>query len=194
MRFLTFIVLALFSASAHAQDDKPYLDASICQQLTVDYEAPDDINKNADYQPGVDLQGRPVVEADTRPSDVTIPKTVEFNISVLQARYLGLKSSSILKGEAIIGRVAVDTKTGRVSYNGQPIGRGADLDVLRDLCRKDDVTDPSKVDIKNPKGVVDLKNPKAVEDLKNPSGQDIKNPAGVTDLKNPENIDVKTGK
>lgn len=193
MRLLFVVALSLLPVSAFAED-KPYLDPTVCQQLTVDYEAPADINQNADYQPGVDAQGKPVIEADINPSGIIVPEQVDFDISVLQARYLGLKSPAVLKNEAILGRVSVDTKSGRVSYNGQPIGRGVNLDALRDLCRKEEITDPAKADIKNPKGIVDVKNPTGVEDLKNPSGQDIKNPNGVTDLKNPDNIDVKTGK
>lgn len=129
---LGFIAIAGLLACAAAADEPkatPELDPKVCQQM-VAYQ-PDPVN-GADYKPGVDVHGKPVVEADLTPNAVTAPDKVSFNVTIDIARYLGISAPTGLEGEAVMGRIDVD-KAGHVSFNGKPLEGEAEA-TLRALC------------------------------------------------------------
>lgn len=129
---IAFVAIAGLLAYGAAADEKkapPELDPKVCQQM-VAYQ-PDPVN-GADYKPGVDVHGKPVVEADINPSPIVVPDTISFNLTVDLAKYIGISTPSGLEGEAVMGKVEVD-KTGHVTFNGQPLEGSADA-ALRNLC------------------------------------------------------------
>lgn len=131
--FLAFTLLVPAVAMAVDEKQAPVLDAATCNQLMVEYQPPADINQNADYVPGVDVHGKPVVEADINPSAVTVPETVTFPLTVDVARYAGIPRPKGTEMDATMGMVSINTKTNQVSYNGQVL-ESSTVSALRDLC------------------------------------------------------------
>ena len=93
------------------------------------------------YQPGVDVHGKPVAPADLPGSagagTYNLPKTVEFNLQVnpLSTVQPGAATGQFANTALPVGHVSVDTQTGAVSLNGQPIGDNQQR-ALADLCTK----------------------------------------------------------
>lgn len=88
------------------------------------------------YQPGqdVDSSGEPVASPYLygQPK-IELPETVEIPIEVdLDALY-GLPADDSFKGDVQVGRVEVDLKSGRATFNGQPL-TSADEARLRAKC------------------------------------------------------------
>jgi hypothetical protein len=127
--FIAIAALIAYGASAAEKKATPELDPKVCQQM-VSYQP--EAGKGADYKPGVDVHGKPVVEADVTPNVIKLPDTISFNVTVDLARYLGLAAPTGLEGEAVMGKIEVD-KTGHATFNGQPLEGNAEA-ALRELC------------------------------------------------------------
>lgn len=87
------------------------------------------------YQPGVDVRGDPVAGADLyeRPR-IELPERLKIPIEVdLPDRY-GLPADDSFKGDVEVGTVEVDLKTGRATFNGQPLTSAAEAE-LRARCQ-----------------------------------------------------------
>ncbi|WP_207168787.1 hypothetical protein [Rhodovibrio sodomensis] len=87
------------------------------------------------YQPGVDVDGDPVADADLydRPR-IELPERFQIPIEVdLPARY-GLPPDDSFKGDVQIGTVEVDVDSGRATFNGQPLTSRAEA-ALRIRCQ-----------------------------------------------------------
>lgn len=124
--FSLCLALAVVSASAHAED---ILNArEDCKYLAI-YQ-PDPVN-DAEYKPGVDAEGNPVVEADIAPSAITLPDKYTFDIKVDAATNAGLPVPAGVISEMSVGSVTIEK--GRVSFNGKPIEGDAEA-TLRALC------------------------------------------------------------
>ncbi len=108
----------------------PDLDVKDCQYLTV-YQP--NVDGSADYKPGVDAHGKPVVEADVAGPQITLPDKYSFNVTVDVAEYMGVAVPSGLEEKAVIGEVTVD-KDGHVTFNGKPLESDAEAS-LRALCK-----------------------------------------------------------
>ena len=128
---IAFIAIAGLLAYGAAADEKkpPELDPKVCQQM-VTYQ-PDPMN-GADYKPGVDVHGKPVVEADINPSPVEIPDTISFDVTVDLALYAGIAVPTGTEQKASVGTVTVD-KEGHMTFNGKPMEGSAEA-ALRELC------------------------------------------------------------
>ncbi len=88
------------------------------------------------YQPGVDVRGNPVADADLydRPR-IDLPERLQIPIEVdLGARY-DLPADDSFKGDVQVGTVEVDLETGRATFNGQPLESAAEA-ALRARCQK----------------------------------------------------------
>lgn len=112
--FLIFLFLMTLSpASAWAQGD------DVCRYLES-YRAAAGGESSADYKPGVDVRGRPVVPADLNDRSgiasgvIRIPLTVD-----LAARY-GLSVPQGTELEPVIGEITI-TKDGRVMWGAQDL-------------------------------------------------------------------------
>lgn len=132
-------VLAGASAVAYGQT-KPLppeqgglvvLKRSDCTRLQVHQPAPD-----VNYQPGVDVRGRPVVPADlASPAPIVMPEEITIAISVeLQSRFGIPATSSLYKPEAGIGSVVVKPD-GSATFNGQPLS-SQEQGALAYLCQR----------------------------------------------------------
>lgn len=117
------------------------LDDGFCRRA-VEYQKPADV----DYEPGVDLAGKPVVEADLNKSPVQMRGVVRIPVTIDLAQYLGLPSSTANETYAVLGELAYEN--GAFTYNGEPLdGRAADS--LRKLCATEKPTKPADKAAKN---------------------------------------------
>lgn len=107
------------------------LKRSDCTRLQVHQPAPD-----VNYQPGVDVRGRPVVPADlASPAPIAMPEEITIAISVeLQSRFGIPATSSLYKPEAGIGTVVVKPD-GSATFNGQPL-TSQEQSALAYLCQR----------------------------------------------------------
>lgn len=128
-RFLIILLLLLSSpAFAKKPAPTPVLDQSLCQAMAT-YRPSDDIA----YTPGVDVHGKPVVEADLSPTPMVVPEKIGFDITVDIARYAGIPSVEWQEMATSVGKVEIDAKTGHMTFNGQPMEGEAEA-ALRALC------------------------------------------------------------
>ncbi len=121
----------LVAHSALAEDKQPpAIDPATCRQL-AEYVPP--AQGGADYKAGKDVQGNPVAPADISRSAVKVPRVIRFGIDVDVAQYAGIP---VPAGQNLtnIGTIELDTKTGDMDFNGQPV-EGDALARLRYLCR-----------------------------------------------------------
>jgi len=127
--FLYGIIILSFSsfpAIAANEELKNEIDPKLCQQM-ADYKQPPGVA----YEAGVDVKGKPVVEADLNPSPVQVPDQVVFLVSVDMAQYLGLQTSAGTEMNATMG--AITYESGQLSFNGEPL-EGQAAKALRELC------------------------------------------------------------
>lgn len=130
MKNIIFTAAALICLTAPAfAQATPELDDENCKLLVEHQPSPD-----VAYQPGVDINGKPVVEADINPSPIQPPDTMEFDLNVDMATYGGIPPHDAAEGLANIGRITVSPE-GRLTFNGQPL-EGDAVAALRELCAK----------------------------------------------------------
>lgn len=103
-----------------------------CRRLSVHVPDP-----GVAYQPGVDVNGRPVTPADLGGApaqdipELAIPETVTIEIEVdLQDRFGIPDNANAFKGDAKIGKVEVD-RDGRARFNGQPLQDAEQYELTR---------------------------------------------------------------
>lgn len=125
---LLLSALVALSAAASADILKPGGVGSECRALAA--YVPDAKN-SAEYKPGVDAQGRPVVEADITPNVITLPDTITFDLTVDTAKYMGLAVPRGLEGQMKVGTITIEK--GQTYFNGKPLGGEAEA-ALKKLC------------------------------------------------------------
>lgn len=101
-------------------------------RLAIEHAAAADV----DFEPGVDVHGRPVVPADIERSGIALPDIVSVFVSaeVRDAFELG-DDSPLLSFDAGIGIVEYDLSSGRLLFNGVPLSE-RDEQALAALCRE----------------------------------------------------------
>ena len=107
------------------------VDPATCRLLERHVPAPD-----VAYEPGVDVHGDPVTPADLTPR-IRVPRHFAFDVTVDPFDYSGhdRRAGSRFEGTDMpVGEVAVDTRTGEVTYEGQVV-RAADRKALVLACR-----------------------------------------------------------
>lgn len=140
---LLAVAAVVVCVAATSGKNTPELDAKTCQQMAT-YQP--DPKQGADYKPGVDVHGKPVVEADLNPSPIKLPDTISFDLTVDVAKYAGIPVPAGTEAKAAIGTVTVD-KDGHMSFNGHPLEGDAEK-ALRELCApKPEETQPKTIDI-----------------------------------------------
>ncbi len=130
---IAFFIAALWfvSVTAFAEDKKlPTIDPAVCKQLT---EYAPSVSANAEYKAGTTIDGKAVAPADISHSNIKVPRVIKFGIDVDVAQYAGIP---VPAGQnlANIGTIELDTKTGDMDFNGQPV-EGDALARIRYLCR-----------------------------------------------------------
>ncbi len=132
--FLTSAIAALAAlfaaATVAAEETKITITKKDCRKITR-YTPPAGVT----YQPGVDARGRRVAPADIGGGvKWKVPETVTIDIGIdLEEKY-GLGTGGKYTGEAKVAEVKVNTKTGLVTLDGEPL-TDPDQDALAAACR-----------------------------------------------------------
>lgn len=132
--------LASAVASAAPGEGTPTIavDPAACRWVKQ-HRASADVN----YQPGVDVQGRPVAPADLPgTAQIQLPERIEIPITLDLAERFGLPRTALSRtgvtaGEVQVGVVTLDGSQAR--FNGQPLSAAAE-DELAVLCSRLPVT------------------------------------------------------
>ena len=83
-----------------------------------------------------------MVGADLNPApQFRVPETVAFDIAVDLKKFGIASASPLFQPNFKLGDVRMDVASGRVLYNGQPIGN-LELEALRDACRAQGLAKP----------------------------------------------------
>lgn len=127
--FVAIAGLLAYGAAAAEKKAPPELDPKVCQQMVAYQPEP---GNDAEYKPGVDVHGKPVVEADITPSVIKPPEVYSFHVTVDLAEYMGLTVPTGLEDKAVMGTIQMD-KDGHMTFNGQPLEGDAEK-ALRELC------------------------------------------------------------
>lgn len=122
---ILLLLIMLASSPAAAQT---VLDDAACRAITR--HVPDD---DVTYKPGVDVKGRPVVEADINASPINVPETVSFDIKIDALKHAGGTPPAGTEALAEIGRVDIKPD-GSMFFNGAPMEGEAEA-ALRALCK-----------------------------------------------------------
>lgn len=125
MRYLLLSALLLMAFPAYAADDHAF-----CKSYMTEY-----MKKRADYVPGIDAKGNPVVPADLPPEEggtvSILPEKMEFNLTVDAAQYLGVAPP----GVEMHGNIGTITLEGnKVFYNGEPLNQTVE-ERLFEICK-----------------------------------------------------------
>ena len=103
-----------------------------CRRLFIEHRPSADVA----YKPGVDVRGKPVASADLNPTpQIKVPETVAFDIGVDLTRFGVPATSKLFQPNVKLGEVRMDLASGRVLYNGEPLGN-PELEALREACRQ----------------------------------------------------------
>lgn len=129
MKNYFLILLAIFctAVSFPVYAQTVVIEDSACRALVRHQPAAD-----ATYQPGVDIHGNPVVEADINENPVKVPETIRFNITVDVAKHAGLNVPAGTEMQAVMGTVEIQPD-GRMTFNGEPM-EGQSEAALYALC------------------------------------------------------------
>jgi len=93
-------------------------------------------DKGVAYQPGVDVRGRKVAPADAGGgSSWKVPDSITIDIGIDIAEKYGIGAGGRFKGEAVIAKVTVDTRTGEVLLDGKPAGDAEEAAIAK-ACRE----------------------------------------------------------
>lgn len=122
------LVLAFsLSAPALGAERRAPLDDE-CQRAVRISEAP-----GAEYQPGVDVNGRAVAPADLQPTlKIEPPRVIEFPVTMDVAKRLGFDTRGPY--EANVTAATVRIEGNRVSINGQEVNPDDSVDLVA-ACR-----------------------------------------------------------
>lgn len=135
MHFLRIILILIFPALAMAQDravtalppgagEALSIGAADCARLATT-SVP-----GAEYRPGVDVNGRPVVPADLPASNAGLPET--FLIDIKRA---GSLPATLGGSDLYVGRVSIDPLSGKVEFNGRPLPSSVETVIAAECAR-----------------------------------------------------------
>ncbi len=117
-------LLAALIAPPAAAGQPVQISAKDCKRLVKHNPAPD-----VAYKAGVDVRGKKVAGADLGGSSpLKMPNVITFDMT----KDLSGKGGS---SETSVGKVKFDIMSGKLTYNGQPVGSGAEAELAR-KCRQ----------------------------------------------------------
>jgi hypothetical protein len=127
--FVAIAGLLAYGAAAAEKKAPPELDPKVCREMVTYLPEP---GNDAEYKPGVDVHGKPVVEADITPNAIKAPEVYSIPLTVDLAEYIGLTAPTGIEGKEVMGEIQMD-KHGNMTFNGQPLEGEAEK-TLRELC------------------------------------------------------------
>lgn len=120
------------AASTEATTPTITVSRSACKEL-VRHVADDDVA----YKPGVDVRGNDVAPAELNGGSnilKSLPKEIEFPVSIDFFEYSGIAVPNGVSGEQSIGKITY--RNGQVYFDDQPLGDAANSAELIEACRK----------------------------------------------------------
>jgi len=129
---VALLLLALLRTGEVAAGEHTIKIARSDCDLLVDYVQGPDVA----YQPGVDVDGRPVAPADLPGGwQVRLPEVISIDITRERLERFGLsRQSRLFEAEAFIGVVDIDLANGHVRFNGADLS-DPETRALAALCR-----------------------------------------------------------
>ncbi len=136
MRRPAIILLLLataLAASAARAEGVVVVTVEQCRQV-VAHQPADDVA----HRPGVDVRGRPVAPADLAgPGAIRTPESITIALDLPLDEFLGAGTPPFIgQAEVQVGTVAYDIRTGRLSYNGQPLSDPAAHAIAAECARQ----------------------------------------------------------
>ena len=126
---IIILSLCMMVFSQTVQADTIVMDQSLCKYL-VEHKADADV----EYQPGIDVHGKPVVGADLDEPVINPPEVISFPITVDAAEYSGLDVPAGVETEINIGQITLENK--QLKFNGEPLTPKSQQALIA-LCHED---------------------------------------------------------
>lgn len=140
MKILGLILGVVFGFANPALAEKtPDLDPETCKQLVTHQPAP-----GVEYKPGIDVQGKPVVEADLTKPQIAMPEKFSFDLTLDVAAYAGIQVPAGIEGTGKIG--AITYENGRFSFDGKPLTGGEEAALVALCTPKPELQNSEKKD------------------------------------------------
>jgi len=120
MRALIFAVLLLLPAAALAEERAAVTASEADCRWLVKHVASADVA----YKPGVDVRGRKVAPADLNGGgSIDVPREIPISLLIpLRNLPVPVAPTLLNRAEIYAGTVTVDRISGKVLYNGKPVG------------------------------------------------------------------------
>ncbi len=134
MRLPILLLLSVLAAAgAGAAEPRVVIGAADCGRIVAHRPGAD-----VAYQAGRDAEGGAVAPADLPGSGaVDVPNEVTIDLVIPLAVLLGADRPPLTEtAELNAGRIVVDRKTGRLSYNGRPLGDPAANAIAEECARQ----------------------------------------------------------
>jgi hypothetical protein len=130
--FSLALVTGGFLAASPAQAIAVRIDETSCETITR--HVPD---ADVSYQEGVDVHGNAVAPADL-PESRTLPALEQVTVHLLipLREFFATPPARLDEAEVDAGRIAVDIKSGRLSYNGVPLSDPAQHAIAEECLRR----------------------------------------------------------
>jgi hypothetical protein len=127
---VTIAALTIIAATASAAERTIAIARSDCE-LAVRYVAP----AGVDYQPGVDVNGRPVAPADLDDHRLQLPESIPVFISDdMRKRFRVPHHSPLFDTDAVVGIVELRLSDRRLTFNGIELS-DPEANALAAMCR-----------------------------------------------------------
>lgn len=121
-----FLLPVFLLAAGSGQAEESAFPPELCKTLTEYQPA-----VGTEFTPGIDVNGKPVVEADITTSPVRMPEKFSFDLTLDVAAHAGLVTPAGVEGEGKIGTLTLEN--GRLIFDGKPV-EGEGEAGLRAFC------------------------------------------------------------
>lgn len=126
-KHILYIFLFVFFCPPVLAETPPELNDEACRLLSLHQPQAD-----VAYKPGLDVSGKPVVEADLNQAKIDVPETMDFELTLDAARFTGLETPDGAEVKTSLGMISLE-EDGTLSFNGKTL-EGEQEASLRALC------------------------------------------------------------
>ena len=128
---VTIVALAIVGATASRGAERTIAVARSDCELAVRYVAP----AGVDYQPGVDVNGRPVAPADLDDHRLQLPESIPvFITDDMRKRFRVPHQSPLFDTDAVVGIIELRLSDRRLTFNGVELS-DPEANALAAMCR-----------------------------------------------------------